>query len=577
MTWLGLFTAVSVCALGVVTAMAVDDYELGRESLERLNGAPQGKVDHFVFADSRVFPGTSRDCWVYIPAQYDGSEPAALMVFQDGHAYVSETGQIRVPVVFDNLIHSGELPVTIGIFVNPGHRGDDAPPAMGWGRRDNRSFEYDTLSADYATFLIDELIPHVVGGYDLRLTDDPAMRGICGMSSGGICAFTAAWERPDYFHKVLSHIGSFTNIRGGHVYPAMIRKTERKNLRVFLQDGSNDLNNLFGSWPLANQQMAASLAFAGYDFKFVYGDGAHNGRHGGAIFPDSMRWLWRAERPVSPVPAAQEILPGDSAWELVADGYRFTDAACTAPDGSFMFSDLPASTLYRIAPGGGKPEKWLEGGARISGMKFGPDGMLYAADQGTDDGGKRIVVIDPESREISTVATGVNPNDLVVTRDGNIYFTDTGAGTVVSVPTSARDLSRPAPVAGGVARPNGIGLSPDHRFLYVSEYGGIHTWAFMIADDGRLHSGERYMTLRKPESRDDSGGDGMCVDASNRPFITSHEGVQVMDNTGRLITVLSKPLDKAVVSCGFGGPGRAWLYICHADSVYRRLTNARGQ
>lgn len=555
--------------------MAADDYSLAQESTSRLDGAPQGTVKEFRFEKSKVFPGTKRDCWVYIPAQYDGSEPAALMVFQDGHAYVSENGQIRVPIVFDNMIHRGEIPVTVGIFINPGHRGDDAPPANGWGRRDNRSFEYDSLSPDYATFLIDEMIPHVADEFDLKLTDDPSMRAICGMSSGGICAFTAAWERPDYFHKVLSHIGSFTNIRGGHVYPALIRKTERKNIRVFLQDGSNDLNNIFGSWPLANQQMASALAFSGYDFKFVYGDGAHNGKHGGAIFPDSMRWLWRAEGKAPPKPSAQ-LLPEGSEWELVGEGYRFTDAACTSPDGAFMFSDLQNATLYRVDPTGGAPEKWLEDGPRISGMKFGPDGHLYAATQGSDEE-KKIVVIDPRTKDVSTVATGVRPNDLVVAKNGMVYFTDTGSGTVVGVPTSARELSRPSPVAGGIVRPNGIGLSPDHKFLYVSEYGGIYVWAFMIAENGQLHSGERFMTLEKPADRDNSGGDGMSVDAENRAFITSHAGIQVMDDTGRLLAILPSPQDKAVVSCGFGGPEKKWLYVCNADKVFRRPTTTRGQ
>ncbi|MCB0611630.1 MAG: gluconolactonase, partial [Lewinella sp.] len=173
------------------------------------------------------------------------------------------------------------MPVTIGIFINPG----EIPPAKsGQEPRKNRSFEYDTLSGDYAKFVIEEMIPEVAKTY--RLTEQREGRAISGASSGGICAWTAAWERPDYFHKVSSHIGSFTNIRGGHVYPALIRKTEPKPIRVHLQEGSNDLDNLHGNWPLSNQQMAAALKFAGYDYQFVMGDGAHNRKHSGAIFPD---------------------------------------------------------------------------------------------------------------------------------------------------------------------------------------------------------------------------------------------------------------------------------------------------
>jgi enterochelin esterase-like enzyme len=243
---------------------------------------------------SQVFPGTERDYWVYVPAQYKADQPACVMVFQDGANYANEKGQFRVPVVFDNLIHKGEMPVTVGIFVNPGTFPTADPKAKG---RSNRSFEYDTLSNQYATFLEKEILPEV--GKTVNLRSDAAGRAIGGISSGGICAFTAAWERPDLFSKVLSHVGSFTNIRGGDVYPGLIRKTERKPIRVFLQDGSGDLDNLHGSWPLANQQMAAALRFMGYDYRFVYGDGGHNGKHGGAILPDSLRWLWRDTPPAS--------------------------------------------------------------------------------------------------------------------------------------------------------------------------------------------------------------------------------------------------------------------------------------
>ena len=180
------------------------------------------------------------------------------------------------------------MPVTIGLFVNPGVVPATKPNAK---PRKNRSFEYDSLGDRYARFLIEQLIPVIEKDYNLEKT--PEGRGIVGISSGGICAFTAAWERPDYFHKVISYVGSFTNIRGGHVYPALIRKTERKPIRVFLQEGENDLDNLHGSWPLANRQMAAALKFADYDYRFEMGDGGHNGQHGGAILPEMLRWLWR--------------------------------------------------------------------------------------------------------------------------------------------------------------------------------------------------------------------------------------------------------------------------------------------
>lgn len=264
-------------------------YKPGPEA-ERQEGVPRGQVTKHVWT-SEVFEGTEREYYVYIPEQYDGTQPACVMVFQDGHAYVGEDGQVRAPIVFDNLIHAGDLPVTIGVFVNPGHKDGEFPDNR-W-RASNRSFEYDTLSDQYSRFIATELLPHIESDMQLNLSHDPADRAICGASSGGICAFTAAWTHPEWFGMVLSHIGSFTNIRGGHEYPALIRKTERKPIRVYLQDGENDLNNQHGNWWLANLEMDAALKFMNYDYKFVAGTGKHSLAHGGAIFPESLRWLWR--------------------------------------------------------------------------------------------------------------------------------------------------------------------------------------------------------------------------------------------------------------------------------------------
>jgi enterochelin esterase family protein len=280
-------TALCLCLL-LASAARAEDPKPGPDSQEQPD-VPRGKVTQHTF-HSDVFPGTVRDYWVYVPAQYDPTMAACVMVFQDGGAYVNRKGEFRVPTVFDNLIHKKEMPVTVGIFINPGH----FPAHDGRKPVSNRSFEYDTLSDQYARFLEDEILPEV--GKELNLRKDAAGRAICGISSGGICAFTVAWERPDLFSLVLSHVGSFTNIRGGDRYPGMVRKAKRRPIRVFLQDGAKDLDNEHGSWPLANQEMAAALRFAKYDYRFEYGEGGHNGRHGGAILPESLRWLWRDEK-----------------------------------------------------------------------------------------------------------------------------------------------------------------------------------------------------------------------------------------------------------------------------------------
>jgi enterochelin esterase family protein len=268
---------------------SAEDYKLGPDSQVQ-PGVPQGEVKKGTFENSKLFPGTRRDYWVYVPKQYDGSKPANLMLFMDGGGYVKADGQFRAPVVFDNLIAHGELPVTIGVFVNPG----TIPAAEPGGKdRSTRSYEYDSMGDLNARFLIEEVLPVATEG--LNITPDPEGWGVCGISSSGIAAFTLAWERPDRFRKVIAQIGSFTNIRGGFAYPALIRKSKKapKPLRVFLQDGVNDLDNLHGHWPLAAQDMEAALKFAGYDYQLVMGDGGHSGKHGGAILPETLKWLWR--------------------------------------------------------------------------------------------------------------------------------------------------------------------------------------------------------------------------------------------------------------------------------------------
>ena len=269
-------------------ACAIDDYKLGPDSQPQ--DVPHGEVKKAVFADSKIFPGTVRDYWVYVPKQYDATKPACLMLFFDGGGPVKPDGSLRAPVVFDNLIAKKEMPVTIAVFVTPGSIKAAQPGAKDVS---NRSYEYDSMGDANTRFVLEEFLPEATKG--LNITKDPAGRAIWGISSSGIAAFTVAWEKPEAFHKVVSNIGSFTNIRGGFAYPALIRKTKAapKPLRVFLQDGSNDLDNLHGDWPLSSQDMAAALKFAGYDYQFVLGDGGHSGRQGAAIFPDTMRWLWR--------------------------------------------------------------------------------------------------------------------------------------------------------------------------------------------------------------------------------------------------------------------------------------------
>ena len=269
-----------------INCLAQDSiYLLGPDS-QRKEGIPKGVITKYEW-QSKLY-NNFREYYVYVPAQYDSTKAAALMVFQDGHAYVNETGDFRVPIVYDNLIYQKKLPVTICLFVNPGHNTKDYPESR--FRVSNRADEYDVLDDRYTIMLMDEFIPELKKKYNI--SNDPKMHGIGGLSSGAICAFTAAWEHPEYFHKVLSQIGSYTNIRGGNNYPSIIRKHKKKDIKIFMQDGSNDLNNEHGDWWLANLEMESALKFKGYEFRFEKGTGTHSGKHGGAILPESLIWLW---------------------------------------------------------------------------------------------------------------------------------------------------------------------------------------------------------------------------------------------------------------------------------------------
>jgi enterochelin esterase-like enzyme len=243
---------------------------------------------HRGWAESRVFPATRRDIFVHAPAEIDLAAPVRLIVFNDGAGYLSRKGPVRAGRVLDSLIAHGEIAQTVGVFVNPGSLREDAEPDWEQRRR-----EYDPLTSDYARFLLEDLLPFVEASEGLRFTDDPAGRVVCGISSGAIAAFTAAWRFPERFGGVISHCGSYVNIDGGHNYPFLVRSTPRKPLRVFIQSGENDGRNVYGHWPLANRAMADALAFAGYDTRFEFGTGGHTLRHGGALFADTLRWMFR--------------------------------------------------------------------------------------------------------------------------------------------------------------------------------------------------------------------------------------------------------------------------------------------
>lgn len=283
-------------------------YDLSPDALVR-DGVPKGAIKGPFVIPSQAYPGTQHTYWVYVPAQYDPNTPANLMIFNDGQAFMHPEGDVRAHVVMDNLIYRRELPVMIGVFINPGRRPDQPEPTLSnWGDRDtNRPTEYNVLDDRYARVIVDELLPALKRDYNI--SDDPERRGIGGSSSGAIAAFTVAWHRPDQFRKVLSNVGSFTNLRGGHEYPDIIRRSEKKPLRVYLLGGRNDNRALRtdGSydpnrdWFYQNVRMKDALTEKGYDLNYAWGIQRHGQKMLRTVFPDMMRWLWR-DHPVSTDP-----------------------------------------------------------------------------------------------------------------------------------------------------------------------------------------------------------------------------------------------------------------------------------
>jgi len=291
----------AILCTSTLAAPTDDVYQLGPDSLPQ-NGVPQGKVIGPTTLPSNVYPNTTRHYWLYIPAQYDPATPACLMIFQDGHAFLSPTGNYRIPTVFDNLIYRREIPVTIAVFINPGHTPDQQEASdKNWGDgTTNRKIEYNALDDRYSKLITEELLPLITKQYNI--SPRPEDHAIAGASSGAICAFTVAWHRPDQFRKVISTIGSFTNIMGGHVYPDLIRQSDPKPIRVFLQDGLNDnRGQRKGSksydpnwdWHRQNVRMAQALTDKHYDLNYTWGIGTHSNKQGGAIMPEMLRWLWR--------------------------------------------------------------------------------------------------------------------------------------------------------------------------------------------------------------------------------------------------------------------------------------------
>jgi gluconolactonase len=547
-----------------------EQYDIDAASIEQ-PGIPKGELLKCSFSSSKIFPGTSRDYWIYIPAQYRPGQPACVYINQDGI-------QWKAPTVFDNLIFTKEMPVTIGVFVSPGRVSANNTSALD---RFNRSLEYDGLGDAYAKFILTELLPDVEkqkasDGRAIHLSKNGNDRAIGGSSSGAVCAFTAAWEYPAAFSRVFSAIGTYVNLRGADRYPSLIRKYEPKPIRVFLQDGTNDLNIYAGDWWKANEMMERALVFAGYQVNHIWGEGAHNGSQGNAVFPGAMRWLWKDwPQPVAAGASRNQVLSDillpDAGWELVGEGYTFTEGIAPNSKGEVFFQDIPNALTYKIGADG-KPVAMPLDAKKASGTCFGADGKRYTIAGAT----KQVMRYDTAEKE-QVMADSLSGNDIVVAHNGNVYITSPDGVSKPSKIWLVRPNGEKLVVDEGIKFANGLTLSPDQSQLYITESASHWVWIYSIQQNGTLANKQRFGWLNTPDSEDNAWSDGLKPDTAGRLFVCSKLGIQILDQLGRVNAIITTPPSNNQTSnCCFGGRDFNILYVTAGDKVFRRRLKTRG-
>jgi sugar lactone lactonase YvrE/predicted esterase len=561
---------------------AQETYVLGSDSAPQA-GVPKGSVTKYELKAGRFYPGTPHTYSLYVPAQYDANKPTPFMIFLDGSGFLSD--KVRGPVVFDNLIARHELPAMIGIFIDPGVLPAVSDQAQ---HRFERVFEYDSLSDRYSRFLLEELIPEV--GKKYNLSKDANDRALCGVSTGAVGAFMAAWNRPDQFHRVLSFIGTYVAMKGADSLPALIRKTEPKPIRVFLQDGTNDHivpaqpwgTFYAGSWPINNQVMLQAFESAGYDAKLVMGSEGHNMKQGAAILPDALRWLWRDyPNPIVVHEPAAMHEPGwdprgkvystvfiDKPWQQIADTYRSIEDPAADKYGNVFFLDRATDRIYKSdADGNVTLFKDHANGARA--LRAGSDDRLYAFEAT----GKRLVSLGTGGDE-KVLARNVEAAGLAVTAKGTVYFTNPSAKTIDSIDAGGK--TRIVYDQGEIASPAGLALSPDQAMLIVTDLQGRFSWSFQIMADGSLQNGEPFYRLEIPESGWMSGVAGAMEDSNGQVYFATPLGIQVCEANGRVSQILNPPEPGSISSLTFAGTGMNWLYITEGGKLFRRPVKVTG-
>ena len=527
-----LLTILMLLTLTNVVAQQRDNYRVAFDpATVRNEEVTAGEVLKRSFNSSKIYPMTTRDYWIYVPAAYDASKPACLFVCLDGVTY-------NAPTVFDNLIATGQMPVTIGVFVSPGVVRD----AEGGVIRYNRSNEFDRTDGTFARFLIEELLPEVErqtasDGRPIRLSTDPNDCAIAGSSSGGICAFSAAWARPDRFGRVFSAVGTYVSMRGGNEYQAVIRKTEPKRLRIFLQDGLYDVwNGIFGDWYEANILVESALNFSGYEVAHAWGRGGHSNAHADRIFPDVMRWLWKGWPRSIQVGKSQNdmlvaILPDEGGWTRV-EGANVADKLFVCGD-KIVFADGD-----KVCDVEGNMLLRLKANERLIGVDA---EALYLSNV------KNEIICIINGRRTKIAATQNEIGQLVATDNLNRYFTCDNSLVKVD-PKGAVTV-----VNDGLQCGASLAIYPNHRLLICNEPNTRWLLSYVLDEQGEPMAGQRFYWLHNTTGDDSQQVGQMTFDERGNLYVATAMGVQICDQNGRVRAILPLPDSAPIRSLAFVG------------------------
>lgn len=537
---------------------------------------PHGEFLHGSIANSRIYPGTLNDFQVYVPAQYDPAKPACLLIKLDGMGAFEGT-------VLDNLIARKEVPVIIGVGISSGTVWRDpmgTPSRRAF--RFNRSYEFDSVNDHFPDFVLNELLPAVQklstkDGRAIRLSSDGNDHAATGGSTGGIGSFTLAWRRPDQFTRVYSVIGTFVSMRGGHEYPALIRKTDPKPIRIFLEDGSTDAwNPLFGSWYDANLNIESALTFAGYDVAHAWGTHGHDGKPGERIFPDVMRWLWRdypapIRSGVSQNSTLQEItLPGEP-WRKLPEEFQSAVGLAADTKGSVYLFDTPPNRIFRLSDDA-KPTISFDHLPGIVAQAFGPDGTLY----GVVPSEKKVVALKPGS-DSRTVAEDIVGGGIIVTHEGSIYVSEPGEHS--DMPSRIWQIKGgPKRVVDeGLSSASGVAFSPDGTLFFAAEKSTKWIYSFVVQPDGSFVDKQAFFWLHTTDIPNDSGAGDLALDTHGNLYVATRMGIQVCDQNGRVRAILPLPRPSGPMrSLCFGGEHFDVLYVSDGTQIFMRRLKVRG-